>query len=56
MRSNEERVEAVKARIAERKKQKKKYMSRIITVSSMAACIMFIVVLSGGNAGICQYI
>ena len=40
MRSNEERVEAVKARIAERKKQKKKYMSRIITVSSMAACIM----------------
>lgn len=54
MRSNEERVAAVKARIAEKEKQKKKHLSRAITVSSMAASIALIVVLSGIMPGMIQ--
>lgn len=47
MRSNEERVAAVKSRVKEIERQKRQRMSRIITVSSMAACFIVIVVLSG---------
>ena len=47
MRSNEERVAAVKARIAEKENQKKRRLGYLMTASSMAACIALIIVLSG---------
>lgn len=44
MRSNEERVNAVKKRIAEIEKQKKQCLSRIIIISFMAVCFALIAV------------
>lgn len=46
MRNTEERVAAVKLRVKEMKRQKQVWHGRIISMSSIAACLLFIIGLS----------
>lgn len=56
MRSHEERVAAVKRRIAEVEQQKKLHRNRFVMVSSISACLVLIVSLSVAMANIIKQI
>ena len=52
MRSSEERVAAVELRVKEMKRQKQVWQGRLISISSVAACLLFIIGLSLAMPGL----